>query len=286
MAALELARRIIFDTAVFIDAANGAVQKGPLSRRIPPSDWSKAIAHVNRTCVHAISPYTVAELFTGIANSDPQSFSQKKVALTKLRSGFSALVHLPYTKFFTLREVFGMAAPCPANLEDDFGAKIDIVLGASLDDLNKIRFFDSFLSDRKFQFDCARAQGERIQKNNWKLTREKWLSGLLVSLELAGTAEQLSALDERLDACYYWDDLCYQKARNKSCDLDKVAKMFYDLSQLNFLAAADVLFVTRDGALVRAIAKSRQAGRVMLWEAFLQHACDCLSVFRPQGRNW
>jgi len=269
--ALELIPRILFDTAVFIDAANGVLEKGAPTTRIPPSDWNRAVAHVDRNFVHAISPYTVAELLTGIANADPNCFSQNKVALRKLRSSFRSHVHLPYTKYFTLREVFGLPAPYPDNLEDNFDSKMDIVLDAtSLNYLTQIRFFDSFLSGRRYQANCSRIRAERIQADGLKLTRNKWASDMLVPLELADTTENLSLLNLRLDACFYWDELCHLKARNTKCDLEKVIKMQYDLSQLNFLAAQDLVFVTRDSALVKAIAKSNQANRVMLWNDFLR----------------
>jgi hypothetical protein len=125
---------------------------------------------------------------------------------------------LPYTKFFTLREVFGLAAPYPDNLEDNFDSKMDIALDAeSPSDLTRIGFFDSFLSDRRYQVECSRLQAERIQKHGSRLMRTKWASDLLVSLDVADTPANLSLLNERLDACFYWDERCYLKARNLAC---------------------------------------------------------------------
>jgi hypothetical protein len=237
--------------------------------RIAPSDWTKALDHVNKSFFHAISPITVVELVSGVDKGGPNYFSQNKVALRKLRCGFGSHVHLPYTKYFTLREVFGKDAPYPPELEGDFDQKIDRVLNeSSFGELSPV--FASLAVRREYQFETARAQAKRIRSRGRAISRKKWAADMLVPLELENTPENLSLLDERLDACFYWDKLCHEKAMNKKCDLEKVAKMLYDMSQLNFLAAEDLMFVTRDMALIRAIAKSKQANRVMLWEKFLQ----------------
>ena len=205
---------------------------------------------------------------TGIGNGGSDHFAHNKVALGKVRSGFSNYVHLPYTKFFTLREVFKMDAPYPPELEGNFDEKMDRVLNAgSFTELTPI--FQSLAARRKEQFDAARAQAARIRQRRRDLTRKKWATDMLVPLELANTPENLALLDKRLDACFYWDKLCHAKAMDTKCELEKVVKMLYDMSQLNFLAAEDLVFVTRDKTLKTAIEKSTQANRVMLWEDFL-----------------
>jgi hypothetical protein len=263
--------RILFDTVVFIDAAAGALGKGSATQ-ISPEDWGRAVSSVNQGFIHAISPFTVVELLTGVDDGGARHFSQNKVALRKLRANFNTHVHLPYPSYFTLRELFGMAAPYPSDLEDDFDSKVGVVLEAeSLDDLTKIRFFDSLARNRANQEVEYRKQAERIRREGLTLTRSKWVSDMLGVLRLEDRPEIRCLLEERLDACFYWDHLCYEKARNQNCDLSKVTKMLYDLSQLNYLAAEDTLFVTRDSRLVRAVAPSKQATRILLWESFLQH---------------
>jgi hypothetical protein len=262
--------RVLFDTSVFIDAADGALGKGSATQ-ISAEEWYRAVSSVNYKFIHAISPFTVVELLTGIANGGPKYFAQKKVALRKLRSNFNTHVHLPYPFYFTLRELFGMTAPYPPELEDNFDSKMDVVLEAdSLDDLTKIGFFDSLLASRANQETEYRKQAERIQSEGLILTRSKWVSDMLGVFGLEDRPEIRGLLEERLDACFYWDQLCYDKARNLNCDLRKVTKMLYDLSQLNYLAAEDLLFVTRDSKLASTVVQSKPATRILLWESFLQ----------------
>jgi hypothetical protein len=267
MAASLAVPMIFFDTDVFIDAAHGALGIGP--RPISPKDWNRVVSHVNRNYIHAISPYTVIELLIGVANGAPQYFSRNKIPLTKMRCSFTAHVHLRYTKQFTLREVFGHEAPYPSDLEDNFDRVIDTVLdAATMEQLDQ--YFLSISEDRAFQIECYRKQAERIRRHALSRPRDNWLSEVVRALQVEDALENRFLLDGRLDACFFWDELCYAKARDKLCGLDRITKMQYDLSHLNYLAAEDVCFVTRDSALVQAVKPSTQSSRVLLWESFLQ----------------
>jgi hypothetical protein len=280
MVSLEVPR-IIFDTAVFIDAANGVLGKGQPARRISSADWRMAVAYVEKNFLHAISPITAAELLAGVASGGAHHFRENKVALRKLGHSFRTQVELPFDKYFALREIFGREAPYPAGLEDNFMRIIDVVLEAnSLDDLSQGRvLFEgkavtvklaALAADRRKQDDLCRRVTEQIRARDLKFERAGCESFMLSTLQLDDTPGNHRLLAERLDAHFYWEMHCYEKARDNKCSVDKVCNMLHDLAQLTYLAAPDITFVTRDMELERAASKSTQANRVLFWNAFLE----------------
>lgn len=280
MMSLEVPR-IVFDTAVFIDAADGALGKGLPAQRISPTDWGMAVAYVEKNFLHAVSPITAAELLAGVASGGAHHFPENKVALWKLRHSFRAQVELPFDKYFALREIFGRAAPYPDGLEDNFMRIVDLVLEAnSVEDLSQRRvLFEgkamnvklaALAADRRKQDDRCRQVTEQIRTRDMKFDRAGRESFMLSKLQLDDTPGNRRLLAERLDAALYWEMHCYQKARDKKCPVDKICNMLHDLAQLTYLAAPDTTFVTRDKELERATSKSTQANRISLWDAFLE----------------
>jgi hypothetical protein len=280
MMSLEVPR-IIFDTAVFIDAADGALGKGLPAQRISPTDWGMAVAYVEKNFLHAVSPITAAELLAGVASGGAHHFPENKVALWKLRHSFRAQVELPFDKYFALREIFGREAPYPDGLEDNFMRIVDLVLEAnSLDDLSqeKVLFegkavnikLAAIAADRRKQDDQCRQVTEQIRTRDLKFERAGWEAFMVGKLQLEDTPGNHRLLAERFDAHFYWEMHCYEKAREKKCSVDKVCNMMHDLAQLTYLAAPDITFVTRDKELEQVASKSTQANRILSWDTFLE----------------
>ena len=84
---------------IFIDAASGAL--GKMSQTaILPADWSKVANHVNRNYVLAVTPATVVELLTSLANADSKYFSEQCGRLRQLQRSFTTTI------FFELGALF------------------------------------------------------------------------------------------------------------------------------------------------------------------------------------
>lgn len=281
---IVIPQRVIFDTNVFVDAANGYLRKGFAERWILPEDWRCAAAFVDRSFLYAISPITVIELLSGIDQGEPQYFEQNRASLRKVIHPFAARTYLPFIRYFVQREVFGIDASYPPELEDDFETVIDIVLSASTKDdlasksvpfkgqkagiaLKKLR------EERRTQQELWRVQTAVMKANpDWNPNREMWSAHKAVDMRVPETANNLKILSERLDACFYWEVKCIEMARNPDCKFKRAQGLMMDANQLAYLAAPDVLLVTRDEEVAHAVQASSQRDRIVSWSKFLNLA--------------
>jgi hypothetical protein len=98
---------------------------------IPENDWRLVSDHLSAWAEYCVSPLTVIELLNSLAKSDAQDFQKRRERLRRVYEPGQKAHFFDYFRFFVAEVVFGIALPRPANLENDFGEVIKIVLAAT-----------------------------------------------------------------------------------------------------------------------------------------------------------
>jgi predicted nucleic acid-binding protein len=279
--------RIIFDTNIFVDAAEGA-RGSTKQTAISPSDWRKVVSFVNQAYTHAVTPATVGELLMGVRNSQDNYFEQQRVPIRKLRESFASTVFLSYVKYFIRCEVFQLEANYSAGLEQDFELVTDIVLaansksdlinrkvwcrgesrGVNLDSLATQRL--AHLQDWKSQ--VVRLQGLAVSPQTSKKVRldfAGWTETKLSDLCVSSGPPTRTKFQKRLDCLYHIESRVLELAKSVNWNLDKIENFIIDQNQMGYVGAPDVVLVTRDKEIVKAGRKSSQTAQVWSWDDLL-----------------
>jgi hypothetical protein len=267
--------RIIFDTMIFIDAASGAL--GKMSHTaILRADWSKVANHVNRNFVHAVTPATVVELLTSLANADSKYFSEQCWRLRKLQRSFTNTVFLNWVRYFIRADVFGLEANMAPEIEYNFRNVIDLVLESkSKEDACKKVRFEQLAAQRQAHRDDWQQQIAALQglakpvKGQLRLDPYGWAETKLKELDIEVTDVNRDKFQTRLDCMYHIENRILELAQNPSWNPAKIQNFIFDQNQTAYLGAEDVLFVTRDNEILDASKNSLQSARVCSLTDFL-----------------
>jgi hypothetical protein len=267
--------RIVFDTMIFIDAASGALGKVSQTA-ILPADWSKVANHVNRNYVHAVTPATVVELLTSLANADSKYFSEQCWRLRKLQRSFTNTIFLSWVRYFIRADVFGLEPNMAPGIEYNFRNVIDRVLESkSKEDAYKKVRFEQLAAQRQAHRDDWQRQIATLQglakpvKGQLRLDPYGWAETKLKELDIEVTDVNRDTFQTRLDCMYHIENRILELAQNSSWNSAKIQNFIFDQNQTAYLGAEDVVLVTRDNEILDASKNSIQRARVCSWADFL-----------------
>jgi hypothetical protein len=266
--------KVFFDTQICINAANKAISE---------EDWREATEYIQKVAEYWISPLSVGEIVLGIAKGDERHFENGKTRLRKIYSE-GARHFFDFPRYF-LAKTLGFEAKRPANLEDDFGFSIQVILLAeSKSELLSGVAIPYLTTGVKIRIDRFLQEIEAIQQRfvqlvstlkgtkKFTLAPEQWAER---ALSFYGIEEDEAARNrflKALYAAYQFDTVLLDLARNRNYDLQKNVSDIVDTQQLIYLCDPTVVFVTDDSDFKKRLRGNAQSGRIVAFREVLRRA--------------
>ena len=270
--------KIVFDTQIVSDAANG---------NIPLREWesvSKFVAARGRYC---ISLNTLYELLASLAGCDDSHFESNRRRIKTLFQP-SGKLFLPLVGDFVRTKVFNLPLRRLDFRSDKLKRWVEIVLRAkdrTALQSGKVTLPKPGHSGREYGFDfklLARqieagktTHSKRLEDLRQGVLIEStpttWANAVLKLIDVESNDTNRYRLLNRLDAVYQFDVSLWHLARDKNYNFNDHNSDWLDSQQLYYLCDSAVIFVTKDSDLKRRAANSKQSDRIVLYSDFVKH---------------
>jgi hypothetical protein len=269
---------VYFDTQVLSLAAR---------RRICDHDWQVVVAYIKRNAQHCVSLTTMYELFAGAATGDESRFAEYRDAFSALRIS-PHQTYLPLVRDFVRSRLFNLPISRVDFGPDELSKWIDIVVRSAsrtellkgLVELDRSGAQTYGFRLRKVQCQILRGKAQYIRRLRVLRAQarkpddiEPWASRMVHQLQLPLTKANKQTVEKALEPVYRHDASVRGKSlTNRNFNFKKHASSWLDSNQLFYLADPNFIFVTADAKLIRELAGSAQAKRVILFDQLLNIA--------------
>jgi len=269
-------------TVYFDTPAISWVEAGKVSE----AEWRRALSFVSRSAHHAVSLTTLYELLAGLAYGPDGTFVRFRDRFKLLSIG-PEQTFLPLSGEFLRTRLFGLPPSRP-----DFDPRVlqrwlPVITGAKTRQEMEDGLIEPGPADKlTYGINLKVVQRQILKGKAGYIRRLKklrieipstipistWASGMVSKLGLELTLENRLRIERALDAQYRHDVSMRIKASNKDFNFKKNSTAWLDSSQLIYLAEPTFIFVTADDRLLKDIASSVQARRVMSFRDFMSLA--------------